>query len=136
MIGEYKCVWSEGKDGVRGVAVLVASKWQEEVTKAKRMSERILLVRIIEVGKRILCPMSVYEPQAGRTMVDKEEFYEALGEVLKGVKEEEALFICDDFNGHVGGEADGFEGVHGCHGFGRRNLEGEPLLNLRRTEIW
>ena len=39
-------------------------------------------------------------------MVEKEEFYEALGEVLKGVKEEEALFICGDFNGHVGGEAD------------------------------
>ena len=50
--------------------------------------------------------------------------------MLKGVKEEEALFICGDFNGHVGGEADGYEGVHGCHGFGRRNLEGELLLEF------
>ena len=63
-------------------------------------------------------------------MVDKEEFYEELGEILKGVKEEEALFICGDFNGHVGGEADGYEGVHGCHGFGRSNLEGELLLEF------
>ena len=57
-------------------------------------------------------------------MGDKEDFYETLGKVLKGVKEE-ALFVCGDFNGHVGGEADGYEGFHGCHGFGRRNLKGE-----------
>ena len=45
-------------------------------------------------------------------MVDKEEFYEALGELLKGVNEEEALFLCGDVNGYVGGEADRYEGVH------------------------
>ena len=63
-------------------------------------------------------------------MVEKEEFYEALGEVLKGVKEEEALFICGDFNGYVGGEADSYEGTHGGHSFGRKNLEGELLLEF------
>ena len=63
-------------------------------------SERIMLVRI-SVGKRILCLVSVYAPQAGRAMVENEEFCEELGEVLNGVKEEEALFICGDFNGHV-----------------------------------
>ena len=64
-----------------------------------------MLVRI-GMSKGILCLMSVYAPQAGRAMVDKEEFYEALGEMLKGVKEEVALFICGDFNGYVGWEAD------------------------------
>ena len=52
VMGEYKCFWSGGKDGAGGVAVLVASKWQEEVTDVKRVSERIMLVRI-RVGKRI-----------------------------------------------------------------------------------
>ena len=46
----YKCVWSGGEDGVGGVAVLISSKWQEEVTEVKRVSERIMLVRI-RVGK-------------------------------------------------------------------------------------
>ena len=46
------------------------------------------------------------------------------------MKEGEALIICGDFNGYVGGEADGYEEVHGCHGFGRRNLEGELLLEF------
>ena len=90
----------------RRVAVLVASKWRKEVTEMKRVSERIMLLRI-RVEKRILCRMSVYAPQAERAMVDKEEFYEALDEMLKKVKEEEALFICGDFNGCVGGEANG-----------------------------
>ena len=89
----------------RGVAVLVARKWQEEATEAKRVSEIIMLVRI-RVAKRILCLVSVYAPQAGRAMVDKEEFYEAFGEVLKGVKKEETLFICGDFKGHVGRQTD------------------------------
>src|SRR5664279_2616401 len=33
-------------------------------------------------------------------------------------------------NGHVGAEADGFEGVHGGKGFGVRNVEGEMLLEF------
>ncbi len=66
----------------------------------------------------------------GKSNGGQGEFYDALGELLKGVKEEEALFICGDLSGHVGGEADGYEGVHGCHGFGERNLEGELLLEF------
>ena len=56
-----------------------------------------------EAEKRKEYLVSVYAPQAGRVIVDKEEFYDALGEVLKGVNEVEAVFICGDFNDHVGG---------------------------------
>ena len=40
--------------------------------------------------------------------------------------------MCGDMNGHVGAEADGFEGVHGGKGFGVRNVEGEMLLEICR----
>ena len=33
-------------------------------------------------------------------------------------------------NGHVGKVPDGFEGVHGGHGYGKRNVEGEMLLEF------
>ncbi|XP_066950719.1 craniofacial development protein 2-like [Macrobrachium rosenbergii] len=33
-------------------------------------------------------------------------------------------------NAHVGESSDGFEGIHGGRGFGRRNQEGERLLEL------
>ena len=117
-----------------GVAVLIASKWQEELTEVKRVSKIIMLVWI-RVGKRVLCLVSVYAPQAGRAMVDKEEFYESLGEVLKEMKEGEALFICGDFNGHVGGEADGYEVVHGMVSK-EETLRVSYCWYLRRSEIW
>ena len=43
-------------------------------------------------------------------MAEKEEFFVLLNEVVVNVKESEGLFICGDFNGHVGEKADGFEG--------------------------
>ena len=35
-----------------------------------------------------------------------------------------------DFNGHVGGQIDGFEGVHGGYGIGKRKVEGKRLLEF------
>ena len=34
------------------------------------------------------------------------------------------LLICGDLNGHVGAGVEGFEGVHGGFGFGKRNVKG------------
>ena len=52
----------------------------------------------------------------------KEEFLAMLGEVVSGIDSGERLLICGDLNGHVGSEIDGFEGVHGGFGFGKRNV--------------
>ena len=47
-----------------------------------------------------------------------------------------------DLNGHVGSEIEGFEGVHGGFGFGKRNVEGEMILetadalNLAVLNTW
>ena len=38
--------------------------------------------------------------------------------------------MCGDFNGHVGKEIVGYEGVYGGKGFGKRKLEGEMLLEF------
>ena len=35
-----------------------------------------------------------------------------------------------DFNGHVGKCAEGFEGIHGEYGIGKRNAEGRMLLDF------
>ena len=35
-----------------------------------------------------------------------------------------------DFNGHVERRIDGFEGVHGGYGIGKRNVEGRRLLEF------
>jgi hypothetical protein len=74
--------------------------------------------------------ISAYAPQSGRTKEEKEEFYARLLKVVSGLRDEEYLFIGGDMNGHVGSESDGFTGVHGGHGFGQRNAQGELLLEF------
>ena len=47
-----------------------------------------------------------------------------------GISDSEKVFFLGDWNGHVGAAADGFEIVHGGHGFGNRNPEGERILDF------
>ena len=101
----------------------------------KRVSERIMLIRT-SMGKRIMCLMSVYAPQAVRAMVDKEEFNEALEEVLKGVKEEEALFICGYFNGHGGGRRTDTKEFMAVMVSEEETWRVSYCWNFRRPEIW
>ena len=41
-----------------------------------------------------------------------------------------SYLFCGNFNGPIGKNADGYEGVHGGGGFGRQNLEGERILEF------
>jgi len=38
--------------------------------------------------------------------------------------------ILGDFNGHVGKMQDGYKGTHGGFGYGKRNIEGERVLDF------
>lgn len=125
----YKFFWKGGDEKGGGVGVLVAEKWIEKVIEVRRCSERIMLLRVL-VGKRVVNLVSVYAPQAGRSMEEKEGFWVSFGRVIDGVSDREGLIVCGDMNGHVGSVADGFEGVHGGNGYGVRNVEGEMLLEF------
>ena len=127
--------------GIYGVGMLVADRWIEKVLDVKRVSERLMVVRVI-VGRSVLNLISVYAPQTGWSREVKEEFLAIVGEVVSGIDSGERLLICGDLNGHVGSEIDGFEGVHGGFGFGKRNVEGEMILvtadalNLAVLNTW
>jgi hypothetical protein len=125
----YKFFWCGGVDRVAGVGILVAEKWIASVVQVERVCERIMVLKV-RVGSSALNVISAYAPQPGRPKGEKEEFYARLLKVVSGLHEEENLFIGGDMNGHVGSETDGFTGVHGGHGFGQRNLEGELLLEF------
>ena len=125
----YKLFWSGCDRGLAGVGVMVSEKWIEDVVGVVRISERLLLLRLA-VGKIVLNIVSVYAPQVGRTMEEKEEFLAELERVISGISTDEELVVCGDFNCHVGTSADGFDGVHGGKGYGARNAEGEMLLEL------
>ena len=70
----YKFYWMGCEEGVGGVGVLVAERWIEKVIEVRRVNERILVVRLM-IGNSIVNLISVYAPQVGRSIEDKEEFY-------------------------------------------------------------
>ena len=57
-------------------------------------------------------------------------FYKNLQWTITKTSASEILIICGDFNGQIGKNADGNEGVHGGRGFGIHNLEGERILEF------
>ena len=57
-----------------GVEILLAEKWVEAIFDAKRVSDRIMLIRLV-VGKSIVTVLSVYAPQAGLDDSVKDLFY-------------------------------------------------------------
>ncbi|KAE8718525.1 Zinc finger family protein, putative isoform 1 [Hibiscus syriacus] len=46
------------------------------------------------------------------------------------LSQDHRVFIGGDFNGHIGSEIDGYDGVHGGFGFGSKNEEGRTLLEF------
>ena len=93
MLADYKFFWKGCKEGLAGVGMLVEKKWVDNVMEVKRVSERILTIRV-RVEMKILNLISVYAPQVGRTRAEKEEFYEKLFEVVSAINDKESLFLC------------------------------------------
>ena len=103
--------------------------WQKSGWRQYFVSDRIMLIELV-AGKSIVTVLSVYVPQAALDDSAKDLFYENLQWTLAKISVSEILFVCGYFNGHIGKNADGYEGVHGGRGFGRRNLEGDRILEL------
>src|SRR3989441_8067361 len=101
-----------GWDGLAGVGVLVAEKWVENVVEVKRLSDRLMLIRV-SIGTNILNVISGYAPQVGRLIVVKEEFLLSLSKMVDEIGQEEFVMIGGDMNGHVGGK---WMGMRGCMG--------------------
>lgn len=128
MLGDgYKLFYSGESSGRNGVGIVLKEDWWEGVVGVRRVSSRVMVVEMVVVGER-LNVVSVYAPQVGSDKEEKGKFWEEFDETLnvfcRGVK----LVVGGDLNGHVGREAEGFNLVHGGWGYGKRNAEGEAVL--------
>ena len=125
----YKLYWSGNDKGTAGVGVFVAEEWIEKVFEVQRVSDRILLVKLI-VGQRVVTLLSVYAPQSGLSDVDKDLFFDQLRAVTARIPRSELLIPCGDWNGHVGSAGTEYREVHGGMGYGRSepDVEGERIL--------
>ena len=76
------------------------------------------------IGGNVWTIISVYCPQSGKSIEEKEMFYDELQ--LHG----ENCIVIGDFNRHVWSSMDECEGLHGGFGWGERNGKGENLLEF------
>ena len=125
----YKLYWSGNDKGTAGVGVFVSEEFIEKVFEVQRVSDRIILVKLI-VGQHVLTFLSVYAPQSGLSDEVKDQFFDQLRAVTVRIPASELLMPCGDWNGHVGRAGTGYSEVHGGKGFGRPepDVEGERIL--------
>ena len=88
------------------------------------------MVVVLAFGKQVIRVISAYGPQAGRPLEEKHRFYDELAGEYELQNPSEVVFGLGDFNGHVGEEIKGVEGVHEGNGIGQRNAEGRMLLEF------
>ena len=125
----YKLFWVGNKNGTEGVGVLLSEEWIEKVYDINRVSDRIMLIKL-SIDKKIITVLSCYAPQVGLDNIVKDNFYDQLHDTIRKVSDAETIVICGDLNGHIGKDANGYEGIHGGHGYGIRNKEGENILEF------
>ena len=125
----HKLFWIGNDQGTNGVGIFLAEKWIEKVFDIKRISDRIMLIKLI-LGEEILTVLSVYAPQTGLDNSLKDGFYDTLQLVLAELPSNEIVIPCGDWNGHVGKTAAGYADIHGDFGFGERNEDGERVLDF------
>ncbi|ESO02831.1 hypothetical protein HELRODRAFT_174255 [Helobdella robusta] len=68
--------------------------------------------------------------KGGRKEEEKDRFYDDFSDEIGQAGLDEFVVLLGDLNGHVGADADGYEGVHGGWGYGIRNEEGRRVLEL------
>ena len=112
MIGNgFKFLWSGGCKAENRVSVIVANWLIGKVVGVEMHNDRLKKVNIFteDVVWEIV---SCHCPQAGRSINEKEEFFELMDKVVTSEK----WLVGGDFNDHVGSDIGGFGEFHG--GFG------------------
>ena len=82
------------------------------------------------IGKTVFVFVCVYAPQANLSEFEKDRFYQMLQCAVSKIPASEQLIVCGDWNGHIGSQSTGFEEVHGGQAIGKRNTEGERILEF------
>ena len=107
-------------------------EYSKEVIRVERWGGRIIAVWIL-VGGQMMCILSVYTPQAGRTQEDKDAFRSDLKEIIGHVEPETVLVVAVDMNIHVG-KIHISEQTVGKYGWGTRNRERQDLWEQQNRD--
>ena len=86
------------------------------------------MITIVVFDEDVLRLICEYAPQSGRSLEEKQSFYDDLICELDMHSASDLVMCLGVFNGHIGRHIHGFDGVFGGYGVGKRNLAGRMLL--------
>ena len=112
-----------------GVGVDLSREMKEIVVEVERISCRIMRVKLCS-GGHMLNVISAYAPQMGCEEEVKLRFWRDLDETITSMELDERLIIGGDLNGHIGCSQENISRVHGGHGMGEINEEGERIVDF------
>ena len=101
----------------------------ENVVEVERFCDRMMRVKMV-LGKTVYHVLSVYAPQVGRPIAEKEDFRNKLEDIITSIDENDGIIVAGDLNCHIGSNNAGYENIMGRYGFGDRNDDGLALLDM------
>ena len=125
----HKLWWSGNDAEFEGDGILVKEEISGNVVEVRRKSDRVMAI-VLTLRRKVMRVICEYGPPSGRPDAEKVHFYNEMGSEWDLGSSGEIIVSLGDFNGHVGKCAEGFEGVHGRNGVGKRNAEGRRLLEF------
>ena len=99
------------------------------VVEVRRKCERVMAIVLI-LAREVMRIVYAYEPQSRRPDTEKVRIYDEMASESDLGSFSEFIVRLRDFNGHLGKCDEGFEGVHGGNGIGKRNAEERRLLEF------
>ncbi|XP_066969277.1 uncharacterized protein [Macrobrachium rosenbergii] len=126
----YKLYYSgANKQGRNEVGIVLSGELKNTVIEVQRKNDSIIRLKMC-FGGEILNIISAYAPQVGCTEEEKGNFWRDMAGVMQEVEEHERVIVGADLNGHVGCENEVIGRVHGGHGIGERNPQGESVVDF------
>ncbi|XP_048004286.1 uncharacterized protein LOC125240437 [Leguminivora glycinivorella] len=112
-----------------GVGFAVRNQLIDAIETPVGVSERIMVLRL-NTKSGYVTLISAYAPTLHSTSEAKDQFYNQLDEVLRGVRPSDRLHILGDFNARVGQDNTDWPDCLGAHGVGKLNDNGQRLLEF------
>ena len=85
----------------------------------RRKSDRVMAI-VLTLGREVMRIICACGPQSGKPDGEQVRFYDKMESEWNLGSSIKIIVSLGDFNGHVGKCAEGFEGVHGGNGIGKK----------------
>ena len=114
-----------------GVGIILKKEHVGRVVELWIVTDRIICLKM-EVDGVMLNVISAYALQVGCIREEKKAFWLDRDETVEPIPKNERIVVGADLNGHVGEGNNGDEECMGRHGLGKKNNEGQAVVNFAK----